>query len=131
MKLSVLCLVLVVAVAFVAARPEEGTYTTKFDNVDVDQILHSDRLLNNYFKCLMDEGRCTSDGAELKKILPDALETECKKCTEKQREVTKKVIKHLVNNKPEMWQKLVDKYDPEKKYRVKFEKEAKEIGVPV
>lgn len=79
----------------------------------------------------MDEGRCTSEGTELKRVLPDALETECKKCSEKQKEITKKVIKHLVDNKPELWQKLMDKYDPKKIYRVKFESEAKKIGVTI
>lgn len=66
MKVSVICLLLVVAVAYVAARPEEEKYTDKFDNIDIDQILNSDRLLNNYFKCLMEEGRCTAEGTELK-----------------------------------------------------------------
>ncbi|CAK9807613.1 Ejaculatory bulb-specific protein 3 [Anthophora plagiata] len=131
MKASVICLLLLVAVAYVAARPEEDKYTNKFDNVNVDQILHSDRLLTNYYKCLMDEGRCTAEGNELKKVLPDALATECKKCSDKQREVIRKVIKYLVDNKPELWTNLANKYDPEKKYRMKFEEEAKKIGVKV
>jgi len=42
-------------------------YTSKFDNVNLDQILRSDRLLNNYLKCLMDKGPCTPDAAELKR----------------------------------------------------------------
>ena len=42
------------------------TYTSKFDNVDLDQILKSDRLLRNYLNCLLDKGKCTPDGAELK-----------------------------------------------------------------
>ncbi|XP_076235356.1 chemosensory protein 3 [Calliopsis andreniformis] len=130
MKLAVVCLLAFVAVTYVSARPDDK-YTDKFDNIDVDQILNSDRLLTNYFKCLMGEGRCTAEGNELKKVLPDALETECKKCTARQQEVTRKVIKFLVDKKPEMWQKLVNKYDPEKKYRVKFEEEAKKEGIKV
>jgi hypothetical protein len=50
-----------------------GNYTGRFDNVDVDQILKSDRLFSNYYKCLMDKGRCTPDGQELKRIQPGAL----------------------------------------------------------
>lgn len=50
-----------------------GNYTTRYDNVDVGQILKSDRLFSNYYKCLMDEGRCTPDGQELKRIQPGAL----------------------------------------------------------
>lgn len=66
MKVSIICLVLMAAIVLVAARPDES-YTSKFDNINVDEILHSDRLLNNYFKCLMDEGRCTAEGNELKR----------------------------------------------------------------
>ncbi|XP_017760486.1 PREDICTED: ejaculatory bulb-specific protein 3-like [Eufriesea mexicana] len=131
MKVSVVCLLLLVAVVYVAARPDEAQYTNKFDNINVDEILQSDRLLNNYFKCLMEEGRCTAEGNELKKVLPNALATDCQKCSEKQKEITKKVIKFLVNNKPEMWNKLADKYDPERKYRTKYEQEAKKIGIEV
>nr|CAJ01448.1 hypothetical protein [Apis mellifera] len=130
MKVSIICLVLMAAIVLVAARPDES-YTSKFDNINVDEILHSDRLLNNYFKCLMDEGRCTAEGNELKRVLPDALATDCKKCTDKQREVIKKVIKFLVENKPELWDSLANKYDPDKKFRVKFEEEAKKLGINV
>lgn len=58
----------------------QNKYTTKYDGVNLDEILKSDRLLNNYFKCLMDTGKCTPDGNELKRTLPDALKTECSKC---------------------------------------------------
>jgi hypothetical protein len=52
-------------IAVVAADDEK--YVTKFDNIDLDSILESDRLFSNYFKCLMDEGKCTPDGTELKR----------------------------------------------------------------
>lgn len=58
-----LCMVALVSV--VAARPDTK-YTTKYDNVDLDEILKSDRLLNNYIKCLLEQGKCTPDGQELK-----------------------------------------------------------------
>lgn len=54
----------------VATADGEETYATKYDNVDVDEILKSDRLLNNYVKCLLDEGPCTPDGQQLKSINP-------------------------------------------------------------
>lgn len=59
----VLLLVVVVGVAF------GDEYTSKFDNVDLDQILSSDRLLRNYMNCLLDKGKCTPDGIELKSTL--------------------------------------------------------------
>lgn len=41
-------------------------YETKYDDVDLDSILKSDRLLSNYVKCLLNEGPCTPDATELK-----------------------------------------------------------------
>lgn len=50
-----------------AAAPAGDTYITKYDNIDLDQILQSDRLLKNYVNCLMERGKCTPDGSELKR----------------------------------------------------------------
>jgi Insect pheromone-binding family, A10/OS-D len=52
-------------IAIVAAADDQ--YTTKYDNIDLESILQSDRLFSNYYKCLMDMGRCTPDGNELKR----------------------------------------------------------------
>jgi hypothetical protein len=38
----------------------------RWDYINVDEILRSDRLVNNYVKCLLDKGPCTPDGADLK-----------------------------------------------------------------
>lgn len=45
--------------------------------------------------------------------LPDALKSECSKCSEKQKENTEKVINFLIEKKPEMWKTLQQQYDPE------------------
>lgn len=73
-------LLLLVICALMAYANAQNVYTTKYDGVNLDEILKSDRLLTNYFKCLMDKGKCTPDGNELKRTLPDALKTECSKC---------------------------------------------------
>lgn len=41
-------------------------YTTKYDNIDIDRVLHSKRLMRNYVNCLLDKGPCTPEGKELK-----------------------------------------------------------------
>lgn len=128
MKFAIVA-VIAVMVACVAARPEE--YTSKYDGIDLDEILKSDRLFNNYFKCLMEKGKCTPDGSELKRVLPDALKTNCSKCTEKQRNGSNKVIKYLVDNRSAQWQTLQAKYDPENIYLTKFRPEAAKSGITV
>jgi hypothetical protein len=69
-----------VAVCLIFGVVSAQKYTTKYDNINLDDILKSERLLNNYFNCLMDKGKCTPDGNELKRTLPDALKTDCSKC---------------------------------------------------
>lgn len=56
----------VVALAAVALA-QDSKYTTRYDGIDIDQILKSERLFNNYYNCLMETGKCTPDGRELKR----------------------------------------------------------------
>lgn len=58
--------VLALLLIAVACALAEDKYTTKFDNVDLDSILKSERLLKNYVNCLLEKGSCTPDGKELK-----------------------------------------------------------------
>ncbi|XP_066590177.1 uncharacterized protein [Prorops nasuta] len=128
---SLITVILVVNFTLVVSVIAEDKYTNRFDNINVDEILKSERLLNNYFKCLMDKGRCTSEGLELKRLLPDALETDCIKCSKSQKNMAKTVINYIVKNNKAMWQDLIRKYDPEGLYRVKFEDEAIKAGINV
>ncbi|XP_049287109.1 ejaculatory bulb-specific protein 3-like [Anopheles funestus] len=121
-------LFVVVALALVGTVAAQS-YTTKYDNVDVEEILKSDRLFNNYYKCLLDQGRCTPDGNELKRILPDALQTDCAKCSTKQRDGAIQVINYLIQNRKTQWETLQKKYDPENKYLEKYRDQAKKEGI--
>lgn len=57
---------LVFSIVVAVSYSDDGKYTTKYDNIDLDEILNSDRLLKNYFECVMERGKCTPDGTELK-----------------------------------------------------------------
>jgi hypothetical protein len=64
---AVVCILVPALVLTEAARDRrDEKYTTRYDNINVDDILASDRLLKNYVNCLLDKGRCTPEGAELK-----------------------------------------------------------------
>ncbi|XP_050464331.1 ejaculatory bulb-specific protein 3-like [Cataglyphis hispanica] len=97
-------------------------YSRKYDEVDVDKILQSNRILNNYIRCLLDEGPCTAEGRALRKILPDALTTDCSKCNDDQKAVAEKVIHHLKTKRSKDWDRLVAKYDPHGEYKKSYEK---------
>ncbi|XP_047536326.1 allergen Tha p 1-like isoform X1 [Vanessa atalanta] len=121
----IVCLFALIAIAL--ARPDEK-YTDRYDNVDLDEILGNKRILGNYFKCIMDQGKCSPDGTELKSHMQEALENECAKCTDAQKNGTEKVIGHLINKEPELWNQLTAKFDPENKYRVKYEERLKTLS---
>nr|AWC68034.1 chemosensory protein 15 [Matsumurasca onukii] len=126
------CTFMLLVLALLAAASAQQQYTTKFDGVDVDNILRNDRLLTSYFNCVMEVGKCSPDGTELKKRIPEALENECAKCTEKQKEGAQKVLKHLYEKKPDMFQQLEAKYDSSGKYRAKYKDRAeKELGTKI
>ncbi|CAK9829380.1 Allergen Tha p 1 [Anthophora retusa] len=121
--------VAIVFLAVLACALANEKYTTKYDNIDLDQILKSERLLNNYVNCLLDHGSCTPDGKELKKSLPDALENDCSKCSEKQKAGSEKVIRYLINERPDLWERLSKKYDPTGEYKLKFDDTANKRGI--
>nr|ADP65808.1 hypothetical protein [Locusta migratoria] len=107
-----------------------AAYTTKYDNIDLDEILHNDRLLKKYHECLLadDDASCTPDGKELKAAIPDALTNECSKCNEKQKNGAEKVIRFLIKEKPDLWSPLETKYDPSGSYRQKYADELKRVS---
>ncbi|KAL0123386.1 hypothetical protein PUN28_005729 [Cardiocondyla obscurior] len=119
MRHLVVALITVCALSSTSVHAEEE-YTTKFDNVDVDAIINNERLLNGYVGCLLERNPCTPDAAELKKNLPDALEHDCAKCSETQKNAADKISHHLIDNKPDDWKLLEDKYDPTGAYRRRY-----------
>ena len=58
-------LAVILFVGMASAKPAEK-YTTKYDNIDLDEILNNDRLYQKYFQCLTNKGKCTPDGKLLK-----------------------------------------------------------------
>ncbi|XP_035434668.2 allergen Tha p 1 [Spodoptera frugiperda] len=98
-------------------------YTDKYDNIDLDEILHNEKILQSYVNCCLDQGKCTPDGKELKSHIKEALENRCAKCTDAQKRGTEKVLKFLINHKPDIWDQLCNKFDPEGLYRKKYEQE--------
>ncbi|XP_045460029.1 ejaculatory bulb-specific protein 3-like [Harmonia axyridis] len=109
------------------SRP--ATYEDKYDKIDLDAIIKNERLFKTYVNCLLDKGPCRPDGLELKNNLLDALQTDCQKCTTAQKDGSRKIIRHLIQNKREWWNELEAKYDPKKVYVTKYAVELKKDGI--
>ncbi|XP_044726919.1 ejaculatory bulb-specific protein 3-like [Chrysoperla carnea] len=100
-------------IVYAVPRPDGETYPTKYDNINIDEILSNPRLVDNYIACVEGSGKCTPEGEELKKHFGDALNNCCEKCSDKQKEGVKKVWAHLEKEKPEKLKELKAKHDPE------------------
>ncbi|XP_030758435.1 ejaculatory bulb-specific protein 3-like [Sitophilus oryzae] len=112
-KIVMLC---IVSVAIIQADES----ISRFDSIDYEEILASERLLNNYVNCLLDRGPCTPEGNELKKFLPDALATNCGNCSPSRQEKYDKILTFLAKNKKVSWHELTVKYDPTGEYRLQY-----------
>ncbi|XP_026740477.1 ejaculatory bulb-specific protein 3-like [Trichoplusia ni] len=112
-----------IAVAISLCCVQAQLYSTKYDNINLDEVLRNRRLLNGYMKCTLDQGPCTAEGKELKYYISDGLKTGCAKCSDPQRKGIKKVMNHLIKHEPRFWQQAVDKYDPQRQYTKMYEKE--------
>ncbi|KAF5301390.1 hypothetical protein FQA39_LY10788 [Lamprigera yunnana] len=113
-------IIVLICVGFVNSLPQ-NKYTTKYDNINVDEILQNHRVLSNYVKCLLDEGPCTAEGRELRRMLPDALSSGCEKCNSKQKQNSDKIIRHLIVNRKKDWERLAKKYDPKGDYKKRYD----------
>ncbi|CAG4947250.1 unnamed protein product [Colias eurytheme] len=96
-------------------------YTDRYDDMDVDEILQNRRLVTSYIKCVMDKGRCTPEGIEIKVHVKDAMQTGCEKCTDKQKKGARKVVKFIRENEKDAWKELLQKYDPKDEYKEIYE----------
>jgi hypothetical protein len=52
--------------------------------------------------------------------MPDAIETDCSKCSEKQKEGSDFIMEYLIDHKPEYWEALEVKYDPDGAYKRRY-----------
>ncbi|KAJ8960204.1 hypothetical protein NQ318_003928 [Aromia moschata] len=95
----------------------EEKYTTKYDNFDVAGVLTSRRLVRVYLNCLLNKGPCTPEGKELKKYVPDAIATECSKCSDLQKKQAGIILSHILLNFRDDFNALVELYDPNGKVR--------------
>ncbi|XP_023715539.1 ejaculatory bulb-specific protein 3-like [Cryptotermes secundus] len=97
-------------------------YSSRYDNIDLDAILRNNRALNGIIKCILEKGPCSPEGRELKTDLPDALRTECAKCTDAQKRLIRKASRYLMENRANDWKEITNKYDPDRQFSDSFQR---------
>ncbi|XP_061720409.1 ejaculatory bulb-specific protein 3-like isoform X1 [Cydia pomonella] len=116
--MSLASLIVMTALSLVTA----DFYSSKYDDFDIQPLLENDRILLSYTKCFLDQGPCTPDAKDFKKVIPEALETICGKCTPKQKQLIRQVIRAIMDRHPESWKALTGKFDPDNKHKEDFDK---------
>ncbi|KAL3276413.1 hypothetical protein HHI36_011797 [Cryptolaemus montrouzieri] len=109
----------------------DGEYGTKFDNLDLELIMTNERLLKNHFDCLLEDKGCMPETTELKKHLPEIIETCCAKCSEKHKAGKEKLVSFLKEKRPELLKAVLDKYDPDRSRKAKCAEKMKNSGIDV
>lgn len=54
-------------------------------------------------------------------LLPDAIQSDCSKCSDSQKRNSRKVITFLRTKRPQDWKKLTDKYDPHGRFKARVD----------
>ncbi|KAK9881855.1 hypothetical protein WA026_018050 [Henosepilachna vigintioctopunctata] len=119
------------ALTVIACANCEDVYKTKFDNVDVESIMKNERLLKNHLKCLLEDKACIPELEELKKHIPEMMETCCAKCSEKHKENGRKVALYMMEHKPDIVKKVMDKYDPQREYVKRCSEQLTASGIDI
>nr|WPA71068.1 chemosensory protein protein 19 [Diaphania glauculalis] len=126
---SAICFLALAAVVSAYPRAKDSKYTDRYDSVNLEEVISNRRLLVPYIKCILEQGKCSPEGRELRSHIKEALENYCAKCTDTQRSGTRRVIGHLINNEAAYWTQLSAKYDPDRKFVTKYEKELRTVKV--
>ncbi|XP_069695421.1 ejaculatory bulb-specific protein 3-like [Periplaneta americana] len=89
-------------------------------DLNFETVSKDEQSLTSFIGCLLDNGPCSADEAEFRSRLPEVVASICSKCDDTQKQFFVKTSKLVRQKHPEDWDKLVNKYDPEKKYETKL-----------
>ena len=128
-KVTIACLV--VMLGLVWGKPADD-YGDEFDHIDIDEILASERLVDNYIHCAKTGQKCTPEGQKLREKIPDALKNKCSRCSEEQKGKIYKILEWAIQNRPNDFLEIENIHDPDHYYRefYKAELEARNIVLP-
>ncbi|XP_018046519.1 PREDICTED: ejaculatory bulb-specific protein 3-like [Atta colombica] len=102
-------IVTIISIVLLCVSAEE-LYSDRYDHIDVKDILQNDKLRDQYYNCFMETAPCiTADAKFFKEVASEALQTKCKKCTEKQKEILNLIVDWYTKNRPEQWEAFVAK----------------------
>lgn len=93
-----------------------GYYVSTYDHIDVGRLLRNQKVVSGYIKCFVNEGPCTPDGKQVKAyLLPEIIRTVCGKCTPRQKDMARMVLRHIYTYRRADFDKIMQIYDTDGK----------------
>lgn len=88
---------------------DEGKYASKYDDIDIGEVLNNPRLRNQYVGCIMSTAPCVTGSARfLKDHFAEAFVTKCKRCTERQLIIFDKIAEWFTKYDLKTWNRAVE-----------------------
>ncbi|KAL5240347.1 hypothetical protein ACI65C_007757 [Semiaphis heraclei] len=93
-----------------------GYYINTYDNLDVGRLLRNKMFVSGFIKCFVNEGRCSTEGQQVKVyLLPEIIRTVCGKCSPRQKDMARLVLRHIYTNRRDDFEKIMQIYDTDGK----------------
>ncbi|EZA53188.1 ObirCsp14 [Ooceraea biroi] len=107
-RLSIIIAIISVALTYTYAAEE--LYAATFDDFDIIDVLNDAKKEEEFFNCFIDAGPCMTDRQNFfKGIFFEALQNNCKKCTEKQKQLMNLMKEWYTQHNPDHWEVLLVK----------------------
>nr|CAD7446644.1 unnamed protein product [Timema bartmani] len=91
-----------------------------YDMPDPDNLLFDEKSVTQYVNCLLEKDICPPGIQEFKDDIPEELKTSCETCAPSKRKFIRKTSTYLMKERPEVWKKIVERYDATGKYMDNF-----------
>ncbi|KAK9877411.1 hypothetical protein WA026_018524 [Henosepilachna vigintioctopunctata] len=86
-------------------------------NVNIEELMSNERILNQFYNCVVTDRRCGGDAGRMKQLVPELMIHGCSNCSSEQIDQVRRFTEYLYNYKRHMLVGIYMKFDPYKNYR--------------
>ncbi|XP_011159677.2 ejaculatory bulb-specific protein 3 [Solenopsis invicta] len=101
-------LVVVTSVLMCILAEELELYPSELDDIDVVKILENDAERKGELNCYLKREPCAEEFNKYTEIFREAVRTNCKRCTEKQKEHLETITNWYKKNQPDNWELILE-----------------------
>ncbi|CAH1400269.1 unnamed protein product [Nezara viridula] len=95
-----------VLVLLVALNSCGGQQLGSIGPLDIQKILSDKVYVQQQLNCVLDQGQCDAVGNQLRRVIPEVLERNCRFCTPQQAQNARNVVNYISQNYPDEWSQI-------------------------